>query len=297
MLKRVKIIIASTLVLIGGVIFCIAMNSLNWDFKNLSTSKFETNIYQVTDNFNSILIDVDTDDITFVLASDGKCKIECFEQEKIKHSVLVSDNVLKIESNDERKFFDYFGINFNSPKLTVYLAKNSYDALNIKASTGDIVIPSDFEFKTIDISNSTGDVTVNATVSDIKIKLSTGDIKVENATANSIDIITSTGDVKVSNVTANSVKIKVSTGDVTLSSVIASNNFNIKTSTGDVKFNDSDAYEIHVETDTGDVTGTLLSSKIFSAHTDTGRKNVPQTTIGGICEIKTDTGDIIISIK
>ena len=51
-----------------------------------------------------------------------------------------------------------------------------------------------------------------------------------------------------------------------------------------------------VTTDTGDVKGTLLSDKIFFAETKTGRKDVPKTTAGGKCEIKTDTGDIIISV-
>ena len=54
---------------------------------------------------------------------------------------------------------------------------------------------------------------------------------------------------------------------------------------------------IYVETDTGDVRGTILTSKIFFAKSDTGDEDVPETTTGGICRIKTDTGDIKIRIK
>ena len=51
-----------------------------------------------------------------------------------------------------------------------------------------------------------------------------------------------------------------------------------------------------MRTHTGDVSGNLLSDKVFITETDTGRIDVPKTTTGGKCEIKTDTGDIRISI-
>jgi len=52
---------------------------------------------------------------------------------------------------------------------------------------------------------------------------------------------------------------------------------------------------LRIKTDTGNVTGTLLSEKVFLVETDTGRINVPRTTAGGVCEITTDTGDVLLS--
>ena len=43
--------------------------------------------------------------------------------------------------------------------------------------------------------------------------------------------------------------------------------------------------------------GSLLSDKVFITETDTGNVNIPKTTDGGKCEIKTDTGDIKIKIN
>ena len=51
-----------------------------------------------------------------------------------------------------------------------------------------------------------------------------------------------------------------------------------------------------MKTDTGDVTGSLLSDKIFFAESDVGSVDVPKTTTGGVCEIRTDTGKIAITI-
>jgi DUF4097 and DUF4098 domain-containing protein YvlB len=71
----------------------------------------------------------------------------------------------------------------------------------------------------------------------------------------------------------------------------------IERSTGDVKLDSVDAAEIYIDTDTGDVKGTLLSEKIIFATTDTGDVDVPRCTVGGRCEIKTDTGNIEIYLK
>jgi hypothetical protein len=40
----------------------------------------------------------------------------------------------------------------------------------------------------------------------------------------------------------------------------------------------------------------LYSEKIFFTETDTGDIRVPKSTSGGVCEIKTDTGDITFTI-
>jgi tRNA pseudouridine55 synthase len=51
-----------------------------------------------------------------------------------------------------------------------------------------------------------------------------------------------------------------------------------------------------VKTDTGDVTGSLLTGKTFIPHSDTGKVVLPDSTLGGRCEITTDTGDIRITV-
>ena len=84
---------------------------------------------------------------------------------------------------------------------------------------------------------------------------------------------------------------------MTLKNVSASGRICIESDTGNVKFDGSDAAEISVKTSTGNVSGTLLSEKVFITETATGRINVPATTSGGKCEIKTATGNISIEIE
>lgn len=318
MKKKTKIwlLIATSLVLIGCILFVGEMSMLQWDFSKLSTTKYETNTYEVRDAFDGISIDTDTADIAFALSDNGKCRVECLEEEKARNSVTVEEGILNIKLNHERA--GYFGLNFGSPRITLYLPKTAYTSLLIDESTGDIEIPKDFSFNNVDISLSTGDVNFNASASEtVAVKASTGDIRVENTSAGALDLSVSTGMITVSGVTCErdvsigvstgkayltdiackSVISSGSTGDIHLNHVIASEKLSIERSTGDVKLDGSDAAEIFVKTDTGDVTGSLLSEKIFIVQSDTGDVDVPKSVDGGRCEIATDTGDIEIAIE
>ena len=315
---KVWLIIATSFVLIGCILFAGVMTMLKWDFMKLATVDCETNTYEISEAFDSISINTDTADITFALSNDVRCKVECREEENATHSVAVKGSTLTLELIDERTVYNFIGVNFDTPKITVYLPKTEYTSLLIKESTGDIEIPKDFNFKDVDVSLSTGDVTFNASASElIKIKTSTGNICAENVYAGSLDLTVSTGKVAVSNVICEEdITVGVSTGktylsdiqcknlissgstgDLLLNDVIATEKFSIERSAGDVKFDSSDATEIFVKTDTGDVTGSLLTDKVFIVQTDTGNVDVPKTVNGGKCEINTDTGDIRITVN
>lgn len=317
-ITKVWLIIAASLVLIGCVIFGGVMSMLKWDFTKLSTVKYKTNDYEINQAYKNISIVTDTADVVLVPSESLKSSVVCYEQKNMKHSVTVKDDTLKIEVVDTRRWYEHIGINFGGPKITVSIPQGEYAAFSVKSSTGDVEIPKEFKFKSIDILESTGDVTSYACASEeIKIKTSTGNICVENVSANSLDLSVSTGRITASNVACEGdVKINVSTGktnmtnivcknvtssgstgDVLLNNVIAAEKISVKRSTGDVKFDDSDAAEIFVKTNTGHITGTLLSEKVFIAQTDTGRVDVPKTTNGGKCEVSTDTGNIKLKIK
>ena len=317
-ITKIWLIIAASLMLIGCIIFGGVMTMLKWDFTKLSTVKYETNNYEITENFNNISIVTDTADIVIVPSENQKTSVVCHEHKNMKHSVTAHNGKLVIEIVDARKWYEYIGINFGTPKITVYIPQGEYGALFVKSSTGNVEIPKEFKFENIDISESTGSVTNYASASEnIIIKTSTGNIRVENVSAGTLDLSVSTGGIAVSDVTCEEdIKIKVSTGKtnltnidcknvvsngatgaISLKNVIAAEKFSIERSTGDVKFDGCDAAEIFVETDTGDVRGSLLTDKIFIIQTDTGNVDVPKTATGGKCEITTDTGDINISIK
>jgi len=315
---KVWLIIAAACIVLGCGLFAIVMTALDWDFTRLSTAKYETNTYNITEAFDGISVNTDTADIVFALSEDGECRIVCLEEKNAKHSVKVKDGTLSVDLTDERTVYDFIGLHFGTTRITLYLPKTEFDSLFIKESTGDIDIPESFTFSTADISLSTGDVLFCASASgSVKIKASTGDIRVENVSAGSLDVSVSTGKVTASEVdcegdvtvgvstgkvmltdiTCKNLTSNGSTGDIILDGVIAEKKLSVKRSTGDILFNGSDAAEIFVTADTGDVTGTLLTEKVFITETSTGSIDVPKSVTGGRCEIKTATGDIKIEIS
>ncbi len=320
MSKKTKIwlIIAASLVLVGLMILGGVMTVLKWDFTKLSTHKYETNNYEISEDYNNISIKIDTADVVFIPSKNGETSVVCKEHENLRHSVSLKDETLVIELNDTRKWYEYIGINFGVPKITVYMPAAEYGNLFIKESTGNIDLPKEFSFESIDISTSTGNVKCRASASgSVKIKTSTGDIYTENMSVGELDLAVSTGEIKafgvkcegdlkisvstgktyLEDVTCKKLTSNGSTGNISLKNVIASEKFSIERSTGDVKFEKCDAAEIFVKTDTGSVKGSLLSDKVFITSTDTGSVNVPKSTDGGRCEIETDTGDIKITVE
>lgn len=280
MCKKTKfwLIASACLIIFGGIIFSIAGFLVGWDFSKLSTAKKEANSYEITQEFSDIKIETNSANIEFLPSTDGKTKLVCYENVKQKHVASVVDGVLTVCVINEYKWYDYVGLDFSSPKITFYLVQTEYDKLLIKTDTGDINIPKEFSFNSIEVSVDTGEVNSSALVSeDIKISISTGST-----------ILT---DVNCKNL-----YITGSTGDVFIKGVIVSEKTFIKLSTGDVEIQDCDGKEIYIETSTGDVTGNLLSEKVFTAKTSTGKIEVPNTTTGGICEITTSTGDVKITI-
>lgn len=319
MSKQTKIwlMIGVSLVLVGCLVFGSVMTMLKWDFSKLGTGKYETNTYEITEEFYDISIKTDTADILFTPADDNTCKVVCYEKESEPHAVSTQNGTLIVQAANEKAWYDHIGITIDTPKITVYLPEAAYGLLSIEESTGDIAIPNQFVFDGMDITTSTGDVKNEASVGGwLKIKTSTGHICVENASADTLDLSVSTGNVKAENVTCpgemivhvDTGKAKLTnvqcgkltstgdTGDLTMTNVTAAETFAIERSTGDITFDGCDAGEIFVKTSTGDVTGGLRSDKIFFAMTSTGKVNVPKSITGGRCEITTDTGDIEITV-
>lgn len=317
-MKIVWIIIASSLIVAGILVLAVSLIGANFNFAQIFKNTLVSNTHELTESFDSLDISISTADITFIPSADGKCKVECYEYPKVKHSVSVKDGKLNINVVDERKWYEHIGITISEPNITVYLPKTEYDAFELSTDTGDVHIPDSFKFSSIEITGSTADVDCNASCSGLmKIETTTGDIEIEGVSVGELALSVSTGDIEVESVNcAGNAWIYVttgysdikrlnclsftsdgSTGDINMSEVIASEKLSIIRSTGDVSFENSDAKEFSVETDTGDVDGTLRSPKIFTVITSTGDVNVPESTMGGKCKIKTSTGDITVYVK
>ena len=295
---KIWLIIAASLVLTGCMIFGGLMAVLNWDFMKLSTNEYETNEYQISDEFKNILIKSNTANIKIVASEDESCSVVCYEQTNLKHSVEVKDGALEIKVVDERKWYEHIGINFSTPTVTVYIPEGEYGDLDISVSTGDVDIPKKFGFENIDVTASTGRVRCQATAKqDVNITTTTGNIVGNGVSAASMKLSVSTGRIDLNGIKCEGdLSVTVSTGKARVSGVTCKN-FRSDGDTGRLYLGYLEAEEkITVKRSTGDVTFEACDAAEISVRTDTGDVDIPRTTEGGKCNIETDTGDITITI-
>ena len=279
-MTRNWIIIACVLIACGLGFGLAGLIAVGFDFGKLSNSgKSMENTYTVTDDFNSISIDVGTADISFAESKGNEVSVYCKEYEKIKHSVKVEGDVLKITKVDERKWYEFFSIGGSAEvKVIISLPKEKMESL-----------------KSMQIDTSTGDIRLEGfnISGTLKLDTSTGDMHISKVKAGAVEINTSTGDSQLTDITAESLKFDSSTGDVIMTGSRFSGKMKFDTSTGDVKITDSDADTVYIDTSTGDVTCSFLSEKKISAQSDTGNVKVPDNNgQGGECKIESNTGNI-----
>lgn len=333
----VAIIVAAILLVAGTALFLAGFAMMNFNFKGMTDVKYTTQTHKITEDFSSISIDISVSDVAFMLSDNGETRVECYENDKHIHTVAVNDGVLCIGEQKSFNVFNFINIDFDKPRVTLYLTRTQFDSLHINSDTSLIAVPAQFSFNACNIQNRTGDVSFNATSNSLSIKATTGRIMVsdiaptgdvhlqantghvtlrsaqidgqlfihtttgrihlEDVDCGRIDLESSTGDKTILRLNCASLTSESSTGRSSFTDVIAKGKISIEADTGDVKLERCDAAELSIETDTGDVSGSLLSEKIFYAETDTGRVRVPHTTTGGKCEVKTDTGNITFTVE
>ena len=312
-LIALPIILGTMLLIGGGAVVAVGLAH------NKGDTKMVENEHELSESFTNINIDLQTANLEFVATTDGTAKVVCNEREKYPHDVEVKDGTLNIKFVDKVKWYEkIFNWNWKTETITVYMPVADYTNLKIETSTGSTKIKGDYTFENLDIKASTGAVYLESDVTEkVNIYLSTGAIHIKDMETKSMNLKASTGnmylqkvnvdgklytkastgDIILEDVTAKEYESKTSTGDLTLTDTIIDGHLQAECSTGHVKFNDSDAKTMYVKTDTGYIKGTLLTEHIFSYKTDTGHVSVPKGTTGGLCELITDTGDIVITIK
>ena len=290
------LLIAVALIVIGSLSLSISLALNSWDYAKITSKNYKNDSIDIYEPFDKISIDTDTSDIEFIRAQ-SKCTVDFYQLENAEYSTYISNNTLYISAADSKSIFDHISfISSETVKIKIYLPESFYTSLQINDETGDIVIPNNFSFDSIDISTSTGDVSDNASAKTIRISNQTGDTSLNNISADHITLSCSTGDTILNDVTSEYINSSGSTGDLDLINVNATKTIKAERSTGDITLRNSDANELYLETSTGSVSGSLLSGKTFVTSSSTGNIDVPSSS-GGKCEIKTSTGDITITIR
>lgn len=282
MSKVVKVLIGAVIALVvGSVIFGIAIVALAKKGVDSSDSKYVTNEFEIEDDFSNISINAFADDVQIRRSTDGKCSVVCVDHEEIEHDAYVEGDTLYVTSEavDNTYFFMNFEIFSNqAPRIIVYLTGDEYD-LSLEMDTGDIVFDEGFTFGNINFDITTGDV--NMASINILDKLN-------------FDI--TTGDIDLTDVECDQLVYNGTTGDINCVNTVANGAMTINVTTGDINFDRCDASEIYIDAVTGDVSLILLSDKNFDVDVLTGDSDYPRSGEGGTCRVEVTTGDVDIAI-
>lgn len=311
--KKITIIVAVSLVIVGLLISFVAIAALDYDFTRMNTINFVTNTYSVDEDFTDISVNGAECDIRILSSNDGTCKIVCRESDKVSHSITVENDTLSVERYDTRKWYEHIGVYWGDIEIVVYLPQSTYGKLSAKNLSGDIKIPEVFSFSSADIQSTSGNVNFSAEVeNDLTVKTVSGEVYIGKTAPQKLNVQSTSGDVTVEAVKAEtSIKVKAVSGDIELTdaqcqslttdttsgeveflNVIANENVRIESVSGDIELHKCDAQTLWLKTTSGNISGALLTEKIFFTDTLSGNVNVPKTASGGKCEIKTTSGDI-----
>lgn len=299
--KKKMTLCAIIFIVIGLMLILISFISTGFDFSKINTYNLEKKMYSVTDDFDSIKMQGGSANVYFALSDDNQCYIETMETEKMSYSIEVTDKELTISVDDKGKWYDNITVfSWKEEKMIVYLPKSEYEALAVKCGSGDVRISDNINITEVDIITGSGSVKISdiRKSKNISIDTKSGDVKLSDIeNAKNVSIKTNSGEIKAVNCEADDIQMCTKSGDIDGKNIIAGNNIDIQANSGDVDLNNSDAETLNIKTNSGDVSCSLLTDKVFVTKTGSGEVYVPHSTIGGICEIKTGSGDIKVKIK
>ena len=166
-----------------------------------------------------------------------------------------------------------------------------------KISLGGKTVDGDCTITSADLKTTSGEIIVRkATLHELTAKTTSGDISLDSLSVmEDIAVSATSGDITLLYVTCGSFAAETGSGAVELIDTTTSGHVRIQTVSGSIRFTRADADTLNLKTTSGSVKGSLRTPKVFYTDTTSGSVDVPKSTEGGLCEIKTTSGDIRIT--
>lgn len=286
-----------------------------WNLSDFSTASYETKTYPIEEAFSHLEVNTDWQDVSFLPAKDGKCRVECAENEDLTYTVKVEGDTLQVLQNDSSQWYDKIGFFFpENTQVTIYLPEGEYGQLSVTTSSGNIAIPDGLTFSSAVVKTVSGETGIQAGIQkSLDAQATSGDITVEGFAGETLSVAVTSGNVSafgvessgkvslqavsgnvgLSSCKAAEVYAQCSSGDVSLQNTQATGNMQIQATSGNVALSACDAGDLRIQTTSGDVSGSLLTEKRFAVQTTTGNVTVPDSpNAQEICQVITTSGNI-----
>lgn len=177
--------------------------------------------------------------------------------------------------------------------------QGSAESLFVKATTGEISLENVTVAETITVKTTTGDINLTrVTGSSLDAHAGTGDVElVDSSITGQITAEVTTGEISLIRVTSDGLDTQTTSGRIELTDTTATGHIRAKTNSGAIRLVRADAATLSLKTTSGSVTGSLATPKVIYADTTSGSVEVPKCTEGGLCEVKTTSGSIRLTIE
>ena len=277
--------IAFSLIITGIILICFAtyLNngniprfSANYDKKNYTVS-----INEIKDLDLNIL---DSDIVLEENTSSDKIEIEYYTGIERETLITHTDKKLSIKENKNTFGVDIdFSIFSKKQEIKIKIPTSSSIDVHSLNKIGNLIIK-DLSIKHLTANSKIGNVYLtNLSTLDTEIKLSTGDLKINNFKSEN-----------------NSLKIKTATGNIKLNNISGISNLNIDNNTGDIDLSSSTIKNINISNKLGNITLNNLpneSTDNINLETNTGDISLFNLTANNSISLKSSTGNILAELN
>lgn len=278
--KKFFIILAVIFMVTGLVMIGVSLKAAEFDFSNLSTVSYETNTYEIKENFEALIVNDIDGDIRIMASESGVCKVIVRDTGSISHKVEAYDGTLHITSEDNREWYEYIGIYaVEDCEVVIELPEEEYTSALIKTISGDIAVSDKISFEDAILISTSGDILFNGMVK------------------NEFTVKSTSGEIQLTDISVKELMVSGTSSDIEMERVNVENKAKIEAVSGDVELDSFDAGVIVIKTTSGDVEADLVTAKNFDIDTTSGDVSIPVSDLSaGDCVVKTVSGDVKIEL-
>ena len=270
--------IAFSLIITGIILIGFATYLNNGNIPRFSANYEKKNYTISADDIKNLDLNILDSNISLEEnTSSSNIEIEYYTD--IEREILITHTDKKLSIKENKKTFGVvidFSIFSKKQEIKIKIPKSTSVDVHSLNRIGDLIIK-DLNIKHLTANSKIGNVYLtNVSILDTEIKLSTGDLKIDNFKGenNSLKINNATGNIKLNNINSiNILNIDNNTGDIDLSSSIIKN-INITNKLGNITLNNfpnESTDNISLKTNTGDISlFNLTANNSISLKSTTG---------------------------
>ena len=277
--------IAFSLIITGIILIGFATYLNNGNIPRFSANYEKKNYTVSADNIKNLDLNILDSNISIEEnTSSGNIEIEYYTG--IEREILITHTDKKLSIKENKNTFGVdidFSIFSKKQEIKIKIPTSSSIDVHSLNKIGDLIIK-DLNIKHLTANSKIGNVYLtNVSTLDMEIKLSTGDLKINNFKSEN-----------------NSLKIKTATGNIKLNNISGISNLNIDNNTGDIDLSSSTIKNINISNKLGNITLNNLpneSTDNINLETNTGDISLFNLTANNSISLKSSTGNILAELN